>query len=124
MTHTAKAQAFFREHAGFSYDPATETIDEGKNRCAYELAQAEAWARDAGCSFGWLIDESCNSSEFSDDEPAWALWVCDMYDENGAHITCLGGIDFGREGHPWGEPYKRVVEAELALEAMHSHQIA
>jgi hypothetical protein len=118
MSHTPQAQAFFHKHAGFSYDPACETIDEGKTRCAYALAQSEQWAQDSGYTYGWMIDEIGDSSEFSDDEPAWQLWVCDMYDETGAHVTSLGGIDFGRDGSPWHDPYRRVVEAELALEVM------
>ena len=36
------AQQFFYDHAGFSYNPATETRDQGKIRSASDLARAEA----------------------------------------------------------------------------------
>jgi hypothetical protein len=45
-------------------------------------------------------------------------WVCCMFDENGELVQSLGGVDFGRDVEPWGPPYRRVVEAELALEEM------
>jgi hypothetical protein len=39
-----------------------------------------------------------------------------MRDKAGKVVQSLGGVDFGRDGDPWGQPYARVVEAELALE--------
>jgi hypothetical protein len=39
-----------------------------------------------------------------------------MVDEDGKIVQSLCFIDFGRDGSPWGDSYKRVVEAELALE--------
>jgi len=107
--------AFFYKHAGYSWS-GTETRVQGKRRCAHMLADAEKAARDAGCSFEWSIDPYMDSSEWSDERPAWQVWDCLMRDASGRVVGSLGGIDFGRDGQPWGDSYKRVVEAELALE--------
>ena len=79
------------------------------------LAKAEAAATAAQADYDWEIDENIDSSDFSDETPAWALWDCVMR-VNGRVVQSLGGIDFGRDKEPWSDPYKRVVEAELALE--------
>ena len=126
MTQT-KRQApyqFFYIHAGYSYDPATETPEQGKARDAKQLAKAERRARHAGASFKWMIDSGASSADWIADnedggknrEP-WEVWCCVMYDEQGTIIASLHGIDFGRDKQPWGNPYRRVVEAELAFEA-------
>jgi hypothetical protein len=39
-------------------------------------------------------------------------WIATLYDPQGTLAASLGGIDA-----PEGDPYRRVVEAELALEA-------
>jgi hypothetical protein len=141
MTQSIREQsiAFFLEHAGYSYDPATETPEQGKLRSAQALADAESWAAEYGAVFQWDVDDGFDSSTFSDANPPWELWVCLMYmpcadcpdaidtEERIKRCTrkvsyhmrqVLGGIDFGRNESPWGRPYQRVVEAELALEAM------
>ena len=109
------AYHFFLKHAGYSYDPKAETASQGRIRCAQSLARAEFTARELGYSFEWSVDDT-DSSEWSDETPAWAQWVCVMRDQNGKIESSLGGVDFGRDGDPWGNPYRRVVEAELALE--------
>ncbi len=111
-----KATQFFYEHAGFSYDPKTETAEEGRLRCARELAQAEYDSSEI--SFDWQVDD-CDSSEWSDEQPPYAQWVCFARDvDSGRILASLGGIDFGRDSEPYGDPYMRVVEAELALEIL------
>lgn len=109
-------QKFFYKHAGSSYQPAVETLRQGKERGARKLARAERYASDHGCTFQWSIDPYVNSSEFSDERPAWALWICTMRNSFGDVVESLSGIDFGSDGEPWDQPYRRVVEAELALE--------
>jgi hypothetical protein len=113
----SEAERFFFANAGFSYNPQRETSDEGRLRCAQSLAKAEAWAR-AALSFEWSVDPDCDSSEFSDEQPAWNLWQCLARGKGAEVVAALGGIDFGRDCEPWGDSYKRTVEAELALEAM------
>lgn len=115
MANSKPAVAFFYENAGFSYTPGKESREEGRLRCAARLAEAEAWAAARNYSFAWSIDE-LDSSEFSDVSPPWVLWVCEMLNGAGVCLEALCGIDFGR-GDPV-DPYKRVVEAELALEQM------
>ena len=110
------AAAFFYKHAGYSYTPGRETKEQGRRRCARALAAAELAARDAGASFDWDHDPDCTSADFSDADPPWRLWECIARDANGNIFASLGGIDFGRDGTPWSDPYRRVVEAELALE--------
>lgn len=107
---------FFLSHAGYSYAPATETPLQGRRRCAKALAYAEQRASDAGATFEWLVDPYCTSAEWSDEEPPYAQWECIARDANGNVFASLCGIDFGRDGEPWGDPYQRVVEAELACE--------
>lgn len=107
---------FFLEHAGFSYDPKTETESVGKLRGAIALVDAERLASEAGYFFHWENDPGIDSSDFSDEQPAWRLWICQCCNPQGEIVESLGGIDFGRDGEPWGNPYRRVVEAELALQ--------
>jgi hypothetical protein len=121
---------FFYEHAGYSYDPAKETADQGRERCARELAKAEAYARRAGIEFSWEVDRDCLSSDWLDpsedggrDNSPWYTWICTAYDESGSAMASLGGVDFGRDGSPHGDPYGRVVEAELAAECMDADDV-
>lgn len=108
--------AFFFKHAGYSYDPARETALQGRRRCARVTAAAERKAREAGCAFAWEVDPYATSADWSDESPAWAQWTCVMYSAEGEVLASLGAVDFGRDGEPWGDPYRRVVEAELAAE--------
>ncbi len=111
--------AFFYRHAGCSWTPAVETREQGRARGASELADAERIAREAGASFAWSIDPETDSSSFSSARPAWPLWQVIMHAPDGEVLTSLGGVDFGRDGEPWGDPYRRVCEAECALEVLH-----
>lgn len=108
---------FFKANAGYSYDPKTQTPEEGQRCCAEALADAEAFARTAGLSFEWREDDQTDESFRNTDDP-YNLWVCVCHDEEGGHLTSCGGIDLGRDGKPWADKYRRVMEAELALEAM------
>lgn len=112
---------FFLSHAGYSYDPKTQTPMQGRIECAKLLADAERKAREAGCSFHWDIDPTITSRDWcsrgqSGYRDPWETWCCRMRDPQGDIVATLGGIDFGRDGSPWGDPYRRVVEAELACE--------
>lgn len=111
------AVAFFKEHAGYGYIPGKETPAQGKRRNAIALAHAEAIARKKGFYSNWHIDE-LDSSEWSSERPPWRQYVCMLFNAKGECIASLCGIDFGRDGSPIGDPYARVVEAELALEAL------
>ena len=108
---------FFFEHAGWSYDPEKETEAQGKRRGANRLAKAEKHAREAGYSFEWSLDGGTNR-EWTDEGPKYGTWQCLAHNQAGNVIASLCGIDFGKGGEPWGNDYRRVVEAELALETM------
>lgn len=116
---------FFLKHAGYSYKPGEETPMRGRIRCARALARAEREARDSGFSYQWSIDPSSNSIDWIDDNEdggrncnPWSVWQCAMHNANRRIVNSLHAIDFGRGGVPWGDPYKRVVEAELALDGL------
>lgn len=114
-TRTLDADArFFFDWAGQVHTPP-ETPAEGTTRNAELLARAEAWARKHGYLFEWAHDPGRDSSEVSDERPAWPLWLLMMRDPQGRVCQALGGVDFGT-GDPWGNPYRRVCEAEMACE--------
>lgn len=110
-----KIEQFFFDNAGYSYDPKTETQDQGRERFAKQYAAAEAWARDNGYSFNWEIDPGIDSSDFSNERPAWQLYQVTMFNSDGEVVDSMGGVDFGRDGTPWGDNYRRVCEAEMSV---------
>lgn len=101
---------FFLKHAGFSYGPG-ETREQGRRRCAKALAKAEREATNARLSFCWEYEQHIDSSDWSDEEPAYRQWYCLCRNADGDVVASLGCIDFGRDGTPWRDPYGRVVEA-------------
>lgn len=107
--------AFFTEYAGFAYR-SEATREEDRRHNAESLAEAERMASDLGWAFVWSVDPHTDSSDWSDDDDPYQQWQCVAYDENGDIRASLHGIDFGRDSDPWGDPYRRVVEAELAAE--------
>lgn len=107
------AERFFWAHAGWSHDPAKETEDEGRIRCAKNLAAAEGIAREAGYTFEWEVSDS-TSHDFNPGPEVWALYDCLMRDATGRVVQSVCACDFGPEADgPYGD-YRRVVEAELA----------
>ena len=115
-----KAQDFFYANAGYSYPSGTPATDRAKFRAAHaaDLASAEAQASSDGASFVWRVDEHADRSGI---EHASPLWVCVMYSQDGKVLASLGSVDFGAGNDPWGQSYRRVVEAELAVAAFTMH---
>lgn len=126
------AQRFFFDHAGFSVGHG-ETQEQGKIRGAIELARAVEYAEEHGWEFEWEQDvdgcsgcdcrsEDCACSAGTDHETLCCILrdsepSChDSYGRarGGAVLASLGGIC-----SPTRE-YGRVVEAELASEALHA----
>jgi len=105
-------QQFFYTHAGSSYNPATQTPEEGKRQTAVTLAAAESVLMRAmrsvdsrGLCFLHLPDDG------SPEE--WQAFIWRWSAEGRREILAsLGGIDdsSGR--------YMRVIRAELALECL------
>jgi len=106
--------SFFLSHAGYSYNPETQTPAQGRAQCAKALAQAEAKATEAGLRTIWAIDEDTNSLDFTDE--SYPLYRCCLVRGENEIVQSLHGVDFGPDVQPWGTPYARVLAAELALE--------
>jgi hypothetical protein len=125
------AYHFFVSQAGYSYDPKVETALQGRQRAAKRLAAAERWADAQRLVAVWQNDPDCGPDDFDfeadkDHVREHGAVGCILYrpcDDHGTeckHAECLGSL--------WGitesldnrqrDAYRRVVEAELALEAM------
>ncbi len=125
-----KAEQFFYDNAGWSYDPKVETSDEGKVKCAKVMAQAEIWARENCYSFQWDYERENPSDVFGkacpkrekciDDKCPYAHYnpkndfFCATIWDNSDTPEVVGSL--GMIAAPSPE-YRRVVEAELAMEA-------
>lgn len=122
MTQLETAIKFFYENAGYSRAPS-QSIADAKRESATDLANAEAYAKSHGWAYAWEYEqEPCGGCECGNSE-------CNCF--TGAHhesfyVMLTDGN--GREAHhvlaslgsvcePTSE-YQRVINAELALEAM------
>ena len=111
---------FFLRNAGYSFDPKTESKQAGRARCARQLAAAEREASELGYYFEWYDDWDgcigcdCDSPdcECSTGEPHECL-VCQIFAPDCE--SCAASL--GSICKPSTE-YRRVIEAELALEAL------
>jgi hypothetical protein len=103
----ARAWQFFMEHAGFGTPP-------GRAVCAASLARAEEQAESAGLRFEWVEDECPDLSWMDAREVARDHEVlgCIARSPEGEHLASLWGIVDADAN------YRRVVEAELAAEAL------
>lgn len=117
-------EKFFYDHAGWSHDPATETSEQGRERCARELAAAEREMRSRGWhaivqedDFGPMEDDA-GSVELVASGEMVNLEVILLSDD---HAPCvhnvLGSLCSIVVPGP-DDPYIRVVTAELAAEAI------
>ena len=111
---TAKREAtlidvrFFFKHAGWRHNPATETTLQGRWKSAKALASAEKSAKAAGMVFEWRDDHRQGDEPDDVERVEW----CGVKSKDGEPITSLGAIwDASPE-------YCRVVQAELAMEAL------
>lgn len=119
-----KDEWFFYEHAGYVYDPKKETQEEARMRVARELARAERHAEEKGWECEWEEDDCIG---------------CDCGNENGECPCCNRvrghskvALLYGKCGECGvrrllgslgsicgaSKENRRVVEAELALDAM------
>jgi hypothetical protein len=107
-----KVVSFFMKHAGSSYTPGKETKAQGKRRGAVALAHAEAEASRRGWRVSWEYSQEPYEMGDAESEMPSEVYDAVLRDENGEMLESLGMI-----GDPSRE-YRRVVEAELALEAL------
>ena len=109
-------QFFFYQHAGYSHNPKTETAEQGRLRCAVELAEAEAIGQRLGYEFDWEWDSDPDLSWMSDDEreQEHEVLCCRIPDPDNTRysLASLCGITDPDSN------YRRVIEAELASEAI------
>ena len=102
---------FFKEHAGY-------VVGE-RAVCAIRLARAEAFAETHGVEFKWEWDNDCQDPDF---QPAKGneMLGCVCMDADGNVLGSLWGIEVSSPSFIQGvprDPYLRVIQAELALEA-------
>jgi hypothetical protein len=131
--HTVRlspAEQFFFDNAGFSCDLAHESAISGQTRGAILLAAAEDTAKRKRWTVEWSIDPDAETTPgpgyFVSGAPHWmaTLWSADPGEGDADVLASLGSIDFGFDtgGHAIqpgpGTPYARVIEAEMALEAI------
>jgi len=108
-----KAQQFFYDNAGFSYNPCEETVTEGKLRVACNLAEAEEYAKAQGWTAEWHDDGDADPNDWDGIGPMGEqAFGCVLFNAKGEDIESLWAI--------WDPTptYRRVVAAELTLEAM------
>lgn len=101
-----QAYRFMFDNAGYATPP-------GRAVCAAQLARAEAEAKQAGVTYQWDADVDCDVSWMSEAERKQDH-VCEYVIArlNGQVIGSLGGIVDATD------EYRRVIEAELAAEAI------
>jgi hypothetical protein len=111
-------QLFFFENAGYSYDPKTETPEQGRRRCAVSMAADEEYVTNlinsTGWHYEWTYDQDIDDSWMTDEERAkdhtWEC--CTLFDgDDNVMASCGGIVDADHN-------YRRVMEAELAGEAL------
>jgi hypothetical protein len=111
-------ERFFYDNAGYSYLPSAETEEQGHINSAKALAVAEQYAEDRGWWCEWSPDE-CPGCDCEDSQCCCCMGTrhvstrLSLWDEYGGR--CLGSL--GGICEPSTE-YRRVVRAELALDAM------
>jgi hypothetical protein len=103
---------FFYEHAGYSFNPATETEEEGRMAGARALAEAEGRVKAGPYFFTEEPDDQPWDGDFPYDGPLWHVALLSVEGATGA--TCVAGI--GGVACELDSDYMRVVRAELALE--------
>jgi len=104
---TRRAWRFFLEHAGYAAPP-------GRTVCAASLARAEEQAEALGLTFEWCEDE-CPDLSWMDEAEATReheVLGCIVRSPYGEHLASLWGIVDADAN------YRRVIEAELAAEAL------
>ena len=113
-TFDLDAYRFMREEAPYCYAPAVETPEQGLVRWA--LARAEQALRSRGDV--WVEWEPDPGGTATGEHPAWGCVLYRDSDDDGVEAVCsLWGVDAAAH-----HPYRRVVAAELALEAGLSDQ--
>lgn len=106
-------EQFFYDHAGFNYNPTKESAEQGRRKCASELAAAyaELYAVTTDAYVSWEIDPEITSHDWESDSEPERPTLCATLHFEGKIVGSLGGIDV--KDCNSGDPYCKVVEAEL-----------
>ncbi len=109
-------EQFFYDNAGWAYDPKWETPEHGKAVCAILLAKAERTLKQkSDVTVEWEYDPEPWDGDVEWDGPVYVAIMIRETDESGREILSnLGGIAMTN----LDDPYRRVIEAELALESL------
>lgn len=105
------SEQFFYDNAGYSYDPKIKTTEEGRVRCARDLAAAETRLKKG--PYMTIVELESDPVDGKSDYPQWCVVLYEMgeYPGDDTIIGSMGCVDC-----PEHDPYLRVVAAELALE--------
>jgi hypothetical protein len=122
LTPTEK---FFYDHAGFGYSSGADKKQQEAAHVqnAKSLARAEAESEKRGWTVEWEHDQDADTSwmdpEQLDDYQSGRTEIlsAQLLDENGEVLESLGGIALNARSST-RDPYGRVVEAEMAQEAL------
>jgi hypothetical protein len=106
-------ELFFYDNAGYSYSQ-DEAPEAGRIRCAKSLAKAEQYAQNLGWEYEWQNDNDADLSWLAEGETVETCEGCILRGEADV-LESLWGITDASDN------YRRVVEAELALEALHTY---
>lgn len=127
QTFTFEGYRHMREHGASSYRPSLETAEQGAVRSALELARADFALHASGAFVEWERDYEADTSWMDAEQRAelergeTAMMGAALYNADGAYAAGLWSIHMRT---PYGaDPYRRVVEAELALEAGICHPL-
>lgn len=109
-------------HGACSHRPAVEIRETGWLRGAVDLAESERWVQEMGWEFEWVQDLEYSPDDYDAPDMPGIAWVCLLRDgsrHEGEHavVESVGAVTFGGDGYPDGDPYKRVIQAQLASEA-------
>lgn len=113
-------------HGGYSYDPAIETKQQGRWRCARQAAEAEAWAKEYAV-IEWVDDSESFDPQDCDGGMPDCGWCppdregpCPGHECEGCVLSVRGTSMHTslRRIVDADADYRRVVEADLAVEAM------
>ena len=120
-----KAVLFFYTQAGYSYDPRIQTEVNSRLHGAIALATAETWARTHGVYFIWDNDLDAEAMN-AVGEYGWypavsclAMQHAEDPSERPHVLASLAGI-IESSDYTERDAYRRVIEANLALEGMSS----
>lgn len=119
--HVLKARNAFRADWRFFLENAGYATPPGRAKCALDLAHAERQARNQGYTFEWEYDcDGCSGCDCGN-----KACKCASGEEHET-LACVCRTAFGKVAASLcgicepSKEYRRVVEAELALEALNS----